>query len=434
MLVSILYYIIGLSIWKYKKEYLPIYQMYLITFGLLLTEIINPSISSEDLWNSFSTISPICTNLTIIGILLNLTFNKIPNFYHTNKNYLILIFFSIFYFLFWQVFHRRDYGWGIFYLFINVTSLSLYFQTIPYKFSYQCFKIHAIYIFCIELVFIAISFIFGPLYLSQQLEIYSGKPFLLAGTFYRYNWLASFLSFFGIILSFSYFYLKIKFKIYVIIILLILILLLLTGARMQLVWMIITILTIVFLNRKNNKKICFAIFLFASITFSLLKSIDLKGYSTGDATSGIERQLYGIINALNSNSTEKGEQTQDISYYIIEHFFYHSPFIGNGIGNKEYSYHPNISNKVMMADAPQAYLLVEYGIIGLAIAYSFLFIAINLMKKGMYKSDKEKISIIVATLFILSITESGFLDVTLMIYLWNYFAYLKYSKNNETYV
>lgn len=427
------YYIIGIIIWKYKKEYLPIFQMYLITFGLLPKEIIAPSLEAEDLWNSFSLITNTAIHLTLIGIILNLCFlkQKINKLITINYKYLLWVLGAGVYFLLWQSIHNRTSGGGITLLFVQVTSLFLYYQTIPYRFNYDIFKKNFIIIFCVECIFIIISLFIGPIYPSQQIEVLKGEPFLISGTFFRYNYLASFTAISGIIISFSYFYHEIKFRTYFILISIIGILTIQTGARMQLVWLVITILMIAISKFKENQKLC--IFLFSSgiICYTILKSIDLGGFRTANAETGIERQFYGIVSAINGSSVESGEQTQDISSYIITHHFFKAPLIGNALGDRIYSYHPYIENKIMFGDAPQAFILVEYGLIGTIFTYGIILSAFFTTMKRMRKNNKKKVLVLLISLFVLSITESGFFDNSLMIYLWNYIAWLKYSETNN---
>ena len=43
--------------------------------------------------------------------------------------------------------------------------------------------------------------------------------------------------------------------------------------------------------------------------FIFLQTFNLRGYSNADAESGIQRQFYGIVSAINRNSAESGNQT-----------------------------------------------------------------------------------------------------------------------------
>lgn len=427
------YYVIGIILWKYKKEYLPIYQMYLITFGLLPKEIIAPSLETEDLWNSFAQITNVSVFLAFIGTVLNLVFfrQNINLFISKNIKYMLWVLGATIYFFTWQSIHNRTSGGGITFLYVQVTSLFLYYQTIPYQINPKILRKHFIIIFCLECIFVLISLFIGPLYISQQFEILKGEPFLISGTFYRYNYLASFTAISGIIISFAYFYHEIKFYFYFILILIITYLTIQTGARMQLVWLIITILLLAISKFKENQKLCIFLFTSGIICYITLKSIDLGGLKTTNAENGIERQFYGIVSAINGSSTESGDQTQDISSYIVSHYFFKAPLIGNALGDKVYSYHPNITNQLMMADAPQAFVLVEYGILGIIFTYGIILSAFGITIKKMKKDNKKKILVLIISLFILSITESGFFDNSLMIYLWNYIAWLKYSETNS---
>ena len=160
--------------------------------------------------------------------------------------------------------------------------------------------------------------------------------------------------------------------------------------------------------------------------FIFLQTFDLRGYSSSDAESGVERQFYGIVSAINRHSAESGNQTQDISIYMLEHYFHRSPIIGNGIGNREYSYHPTIATRLMMGDAAFAFILVEYGVLGFMFAMLIICSSFQIMKKNMSSVNKKKSNILFISLFVITITESGLFDVVLMIYVWTFMADLKY--------
>lgn len=427
------FYIIGFVVWFYKKENLPIYCIYLTTFGLIAFEMVSPSLTAEERWDSFAETSRISCNLLLICLFFNLLTNqkRLQLFLKQTFKFWMWLFFGGLYFLLWQNLHDVKAGGGITFMFLQVSSLSIYYKSLIQHPNLNGYKKHFIIIGIIESLFIICNIIIGPLYFSQVLETIRDGAFFISGSFHRFNFLASFIAMYGIIVSFSYFDEKIKFKLYVSLMALVFILLLMTGARMQLVWMVLTVFIIAFSEFKKHKKICITIAILAIGSFFILKGINLKGYSTQDAQSGIERQLYGIVSAINSKSAESGEQTQDISAYMLTNWFDKSPFIGNALGYKEYSYHPNIPTKVMVSDAAFAYILCEYGILGLIFALGIILSAFQVMGNGMSYDAKKKSRLLCVSLFILTITEAGFFETTFMLYIWIYLAWVKYYKTGK---
>ena len=427
------FYIIGFIVWFYKKENLPIYCIYLTTFGLIAFEIVSPSLTGEERWDSFATTAHISCNLLLICLFFNILGNpkNIQSFFIHTFKFWIWLFIGGLYFLLWQNLHGVKAGGGITFMFLQISALSIYYKSLPQYPKLNNYKKQFIIIGIIEALFIIYNITIGPLYFSQILETIRDGTFFISGSFYRFNFLASFIAIYGIIVSFSYFDEKIKFKSYAFLIAIAFILLLMTGARMQLVWMTLTLSIIAFSRFKKHKKVCITISILAIGAFVILKGINLKGYSTQDAQSGIERQVYGIVSAINDKSAESGEQTQDISTYMLTKWFHKSPLVGNALGYKEYSYHPDIQTKVMISDAAFAYILCEYGILGFIFAFGIILSAFQVMGKGMPYTAKKKLRILCASLFILTITEAGFFETTFMLYIWTYLAWIKYYKTEK---
>lgn len=429
-LIIAIFFIGGLIIWKHKREFLPWYSIYLTTFGLILLEYTSPSIDAQELLDAFTSITRITSILLIACTIFNIFLDpQKQSFFYDTRIYWIWILIGGLYFIFWEYIQGRNSGGGITYSFLSISILPIYYRSISFSVKVSFYKKNLIAISFIEALIVVFCLFVSPLYLPQ---ILSNEQFLISGSFYRFNALASFLAMTGIIASFAYFYEQMKAKHYLIFMITIVAGVLVTGARMQFVWMCIAIFMIALSNYKANKKLCIGMFSTAVILFIIIQSINLRGYSSRDAQSGLERQFYGIVSAINGKSAESGNQTQDISTYMLEHYFHRSPFIGNGIGDRIYSYHPQYETKVMMGDAAFAFIIVEYGIFGLFFALAIYFSAFNVIKKGMLPSAKKKANILFASLFVITITESGFFDFTLMSYVWTYMAWLKY-KERESY-
>lgn len=420
------YFIAGLVVWKVKAENLPLYCIYLTTFGLFFIELANPSYDSRSLLLS----SAKCVNVSSVLLLLCTAFNFFKggnksSFVADTHKYWIFLFVGGVYFLIWMGLHGRSTGGGISRTFMFASLLPIYYRSITSKISVVGYKKHFAIACAVEAVFVATNLYGMPVYVAQAIE---GREFLVAGSFYRYNALASFVGMAGITLSFSFFYKQLKGGYYACLIVPVFVCMLMTGARMQLVWMYVAILMAAFSNFRANERLCLAILAGSVVLFIYLHTFNLRGFSSSDAKSGMERQLYGIVSAVNGNSVEYGKQTQDIGVYMLENYFLRSPVIGNGIGDREYAYHPVISTEVMMGDAPFAFILVEYGVLGFMSAMLIILSSFQIMKKGMSRVDRRKSNVLFASLFVLTLTEGGLFGAELMTYVWTYMAYLKYLR------
>lgn len=425
-IITLAYFGGGLVVWKIRKELLPIYCIYLTTFGLLLLEAVSPSLDGQTLLETSAINAHISSYLLLLCTVIN--FVKNPNkksFLNATCKFWCWFILGTIYFFVWMGLHGRNTGISVSRTFLCVSILPVYYRSIAGYINVSQYKKHFIIICIIETLFVILNLLGIPIYAAQVLE---RREFLIAGSFNRYNTLASFVGMIGVILSYAYFYKQLKGKFYAYLMVPIFICMLMTGARMQLVWMCFAVFMVAFSNFKSNKKLCLTMFMGVIAIFIFLQTFNLRGYSSADAESGIQRQFYGIVSAINRSSAESGEQTQDASFYMIEHYFSRSPIIGNGIGNREYSYHPTIPSNLMMGDAAFAFILVEYGILGFIFAMLIISSAFTIMKKGMSAAIRKKSNILFASLFVITLTESGLFDIMLMMYVWTFMAYLKYQQ------
>ena len=71
-----IYFIFGLIVWRFKKEYLPIYCIYITTFGLVPLEILSPSIDGEGISLSFDACVKISAILLLLCMVINVVSRK----------------------------------------------------------------------------------------------------------------------------------------------------------------------------------------------------------------------------------------------------------------------------------------------------------------------------------------------------------------------
>ena len=238
-IIAAAYFVGGLVVWKIKKENLPLYCIYLTTFGLFFLEIANPSFDGLTLLENSVINTRISSYLLILCTAVNIIESPYKkSFFYDTYKFWILLFIGSVYFLFWMNLHGRSTGGGILLTLLYVSILPIYYRSIVGKIAPSSYKKHLIIICIIEIVFVVLNLFGIPIYVAQLLE---NREFLIAGSFNRYNALASFVAMVGIILSYSFFYKRLKSKYYVWLIVLVIACVLMTGARMQFVWMCITI-------------------------------------------------------------------------------------------------------------------------------------------------------------------------------------------------
>ena len=121
-------YVAGILVWSYKKENLPIYCIYLTTFGLLAMEIVSPTYLMEDFYKSQQKITSVSYHLFLLCTFLNLLTakeNAIAKIRKTYK-YWACIFVAGIYFLFWQNIHGLEQGGGFTFLLLLVSITAIY--------------------------------------------------------------------------------------------------------------------------------------------------------------------------------------------------------------------------------------------------------------------------------------------------------------------
>ena len=210
--------------------------------------------------------------------------------------------------------------------------------------------------------------------------------------------------------------------------------LLAAGNRMPLAVAVITFGLTVFLYGKQYKLLLIVLLILGYGGLSWLAS-----YQGGDITEndGINR----VVNGLTSFTQSKKDKDDDnstvrLSEKLIEDYFWKAPVFGNGracLGQGAYPITDNVSDvSDFKADARLAFMLVEFGVIGLLL---YFLVYSNIFKFFLRKTlcvDKKKTIIIFSFFAIMSITAGGLWDQNIFPYTYLYFFALMQMEKEES--
>ena len=131
-----------------------------------------------------------------------------------------------------------------------------------------------------------------------------------------------------------------------------------------------------------------------------------------DSDNGLHRNLSGIINMINSDEISEENTLYYSAYLLIEKF--QSPLWGNGKAYRNNSYYGHSTDTfnefTYRTDARLAFMLVEYGLIGLGL---YLIIYIFIFKECYKYSAENKVYLYLGAgiyFLLFSLTDNGFWD------------------------
>ena len=253
---------------------------------------------------------------------------------------------------------------------------------------------------------------------------------LICGTFTRYNHMANYLAAFFLILSHEYFKNQgVSGKKYYLTALLIGLLIIMSGSRMT---FLLYMFTAIYFFCVYHGKI---ITILLSIVIVMLFSTFVMGNNlfygqNADEESGFMRNVVGLVNLANSEDLSQGS-TLGLSLYLLVSKF-DSPLMGNGRAFRKdffYGYPTDIPNEgVYMTDARLAYMLVEYGILGLSLFFLLFISMLKVCYLYSYEHDKSLYVGIGIYFLLFSLTDGGFWDFFFFSFV---FIYTFSIKNNK---
>ena len=245
---------------------------------------------------------------------------------------------------------------------------------------------------------------------------------LMPGTFPRFNAMTNFLTTIFLFLSIDYYLRKkIPLWIYSFIAVVVFVSILMSGSRMSLfLYAFVFFSTILLYNRNKVQVLCV-------LTLFVIVACFAVGSGFLSDNEGFERIVEGFTQFFN----KKGETTASLSSYLIDNYFYNSPLWGNGLSWKgEYAYGDIDGN--YKADARLAFVLVEFGIIGLLL-FLFYFVKIfNATKRIVPITMKKSLLLVFVYFSIFTFTESGFFDLHCIPYLFIYYFSVKRFYNEHS--
>lgn len=284
------------------------------------------------------------------------------------------------------------------------------------------------------IVFVYIQLFFSLLNLADY-RIYKdvtglSDDNLIQGTFTRYNHMANYLAIFFFILTYEYYMCKrLNVKTYYFMGFLIGFLITISGSRMNFILFAFTFFY--FFCFSHGKKVAVLTSIGAASLFSIyvIGNETFLGQKDWEGT-GFERNLIGVIDLANSDDLSEGSTLALSAYLLIDKF--NSPVIGNGKAYRGENFYGHLTDtwneNIYRTDARLAFMLVEYGIVGL---FLFLLLYAAIFKSCFLFGEEKQKSLYWGAFFyfiLFSLTDNGFWDHVVFSVLFIYAFSVKSDK------
>lgn len=258
---------------------------------------------------------------------------------------------------------------------------------------------------------------------------------LISGTFGRYNHMTNYLTTLYLFITYDYYEKKGISNFYFILLSVVIgVIVLFSGARMSLVLFLFTLFVFFFIYKRHHVWKLLILFVVFFVGWRLIMSSEVKSNKEADEGTGVERNIAGLSSFMQKD-LDDDDSTVSLSFYLLA-FYFNNPVIGNGyayMGEDAYVLNISINQSAFLADARIAYMIVEYGILGV-----FLFFILYL---GIYKSlvnnsttgNKCFYKIAYTYFFICTLTEGGFFDIGIfsMLYIYGFQHQVQPQSNVE---
>lgn len=227
------------------------------------------------------------------------------------------------------------------------------------------------------------------------------KVDLVSGTFQRFSDLSDFFSTIYLYVCLLFFYEeKIDIKNFVFLSVMIFSIILMSGAKVSFILVFSLILYCSFTNWKKYKFVALSLIVGSIVVLMLLLSDMARFAIEMPGLSRIVNQLYGIVHS--SDKSEIG--TLSLSAYLLDNFFWRDPIWGTGLvsynGAEAYGLTSNFKT-----DARIAYILTEYGILGLGAYLYYYYTIFKILTERM--GHKNTLFLSFCYFFLLTITQPG---------------------------
>lgn len=416
LLYRILIIGIGLLVYFYKPKWVVIFWLLTTPIILPLFCLLSGVLSMNDVNGLYMSTHGHFSILFLILIIFEAIKNKIPKLHSV---YISLGALSL-YFLFHNVITHFDTSvivsnileatftvFPLLYLIINK-------ENIP---SLRIFIGASVFLCFFEFVFCLLNFVdiyaYMAMYFDTSYDKYGVNEGLLKGSFDSANSLSDFISTLYLFISIEFFSKNsINMRLYLSISFIVFFIVLAAGIRTNLVLILVILVCNFHFYGKSHRKLKMNTIILAIALIIFLFSINPVDFTENQ---GIIRMVDGFTSFFES---KRGDgSTTGMSTYLIDHYFWNSPIIGNGFSWKgdgaygTWGFINEISN--FKSDARLAYMLVEYGIIGVLLYLLYYVCIVKYLVRNNYRKNKKIIYIIFTYFLLLTITEAGIFDKVL---------------------
>lgn len=239
------------------------------------------------------------------------------------------------------------------------------------------------------------------------------KENLLCGTFHRFNAFANFLTTCYLFITIDFYCNRRMPKwLFIIITCFVLTMVVMSGAKMSLVLLFFEIIAGALLLTKSSKKGLLVLISLLIIILYLIAPYLIE-------YDGFTRMSEGFGDIANND-----ESTASLTQFILRNYFWTSPLWGCGrawLGENAYGSVYALEN--FRADARLAYMLTEYGIIGLSLFLIYFFKIFKYLKKTFSTNILlvKSLKLSFAYFLILTLTEAGLFDINILPMLYVYY-------------
>lgn len=425
-LYSIIVVVIGLGLYLLRPKWIIIYWLILFPVVFPLYNLITLNFDREVFYKMINQGHDGFRNLFLILFIIEWTKNK------CRISYMGMLFISIIgiviYIFFHNLIHHPEQFelWSVFsQLFSLILPLLFYIHRRDLLPNIVMLHRIIIIILILQILGMAVDLtdnhIYPTFYIPYTAVLENGSMYndtvyegLIMGTFPSSTILANFLTTIYLFYSLEYFSGKnVPSKMYWCLTIIIGIMLLLSGIRVGLVLFVFILIAcnVMYIHRHVK------LFVFTTVVaisgYLFLMSYDVSAGSN-DGNEGVDRQIDGM--AMFVQSKESGDEdfsTFRLTPYLLDNYFLEGPFFGNGLSYKgEFAYgnSGSVTLEMFQADARLAYMIVEYGLIGILLYFLYYTSIFNYLKTQVVKEERKKLSLCFLYFILLTFVDPGLFD------------------------
>lgn len=428
-MLHFLIYIIGLSLFFWKPKIVFLYWLLIMPVFLPIYFFFYPVYDATTFYDLYFNYKTPLAYLAITIFCLTILEKKL---YLKDIKGIVIPMICLFMFLvlqnFLRGFHVKGLFWNIRAVVFFVAPLFALLINKKVRPEFHDLKLTMVFIIVLQLLFSVLNLLGYHIYPSYEDDF---SDHLISGTFARYNHMTNYICTMYMFISLEYFNEKSISRFFFVLLTIISgLLILFSGSRMCLILFVLIFGYFTFKIMKR-KKIFLMIFLGGVLAFiSLIIGNNTFAGQNADEGTGFERNLIGIINLANSTDLSEGS-TLGGSFYL---FLYKSDhlLLGNGMAYRMSNYYlesDTVYESVFLTDARLAFMIVEYGIIGLAL-FAFLIISMMVFGSKVHTPPYRNLLWLPLTYyFLFSITDEGVFDIVLFSMLFIYLFSIKKGNN-----